>query len=45
MDASEIEFLGENETVTIVPNFSEGRISLIQVSQSFQFIANPPLCV
>ncbi|XP_064399077.1 DNA replication complex GINS protein PSF2-like [Halichondria panicea] len=30
MDASEIEFLGENETVTIVPNFSEGRISLIQ---------------
>ncbi len=33
MEASEIEFLAENKTVTIIPNFSEGRISLIQVRQ------------
>ncbi len=32
MEPSEIEFFGEKEDITIVPNFSESKIFLISVS-------------
>lgn len=33
MDSAEIEFLAENEQVTIVPNFSKDKLFLIRVSE------------
>ena len=33
MEAGEIEFLAEKELVTITPNFSENKMTLISVSQ------------
>lgn len=36
MEAGEVEFLAEKELVTITPNFSENKITLISVSRSFQ---------
>lgn len=35
MEPSEVEFLAENELVTIIPNFSEDKISLISVGKLF----------
>ena len=33
MEAGEVEFLAEKELVTITPNFSENKLSLISVSE------------
>lgn len=33
MDPSEVDFLGEKQLVTIMPNFKEGRVYLISVSK------------
>lgn len=38
MDPSEVEFLAEKETVTIIPNFSLDKIYLIGVSESFVLV-------
>ena len=35
MEPSEVEFLAEDEVITIIPKFSESRISLLSVSDHF----------
>ena len=39
MEPSEVEFLAEDEVITIIPKFSESRISLLSVSIHFCSLA------
>ena len=41
MEAGEVEFLAEKELVTITPNFSENKITLISVREATNEISIP----
>ena len=45
MDPAEVEFLAEKETVTVVPNFAQDKIYLIEVCsykyERFRVISGP----